>query len=66
MVMEPVDSVAVYGDGFYKGLGEILIQKQHMDDGKSTRNKKQSSSESVPKFIKNTQFWFREWYSMEK
>ena len=29
--MEPVDSVAVYGDGCYKGLWEITIRKQqHM------------------------------------
>ena len=29
--MEPVDSVAVYGDGCYKGLWEIAIRKQqHM------------------------------------
>ena len=26
--MEPVDSVAVYGDGCYKGLWEIAIRKQ--------------------------------------
>ena len=30
--MEPVDSVAVYGDGCYKGLWEIAIRKQqHME-----------------------------------
>ena len=26
--MEPVDSVAVYGDGCHKGLWEIAIRKQ--------------------------------------
>ena len=31
--MEPMDSVAVYGDGCYKGLWEIAIRKQqHMEN----------------------------------
>ena len=33
MAMEPVDLVVVYGDGCYKGLGEMLIRKQqHMEN----------------------------------
>ena len=36
--MEPVDSVAVYGDGCYKGLWEISIwkQQQHMENQQET------------------------------
>ena len=35
--MEPVDSVAVYGDGCYKGLWEISIRKQqHMENQQET------------------------------
>ena len=35
--MEPVDSVAVYGDGCYKGLWEIAIRKQqHMENQQET------------------------------
>ena len=35
--MEPVDSVAVYGNGCYKGLWEIAIRKQqHMENQQET------------------------------
>ena len=52
--MEPVDLVAVYGDG-YKGL--------HYENNNTWKiNKKQSSSESVLKFIKIHSFDFGNWY----
>ena len=44
--MEPVDSVAVYSDGCYKGLWEM----QYENNNTWKINKKQSSSESVLKF----------------
>ena len=37
MVMEPVDLVAVYGDGCYKGLGNCNTKT--ITHGKSTRNR---------------------------